>query len=86
MKDEFIVRLKSILKTYSLNTRADFVKIIVQNTVLTKEDNGCSFGALVTSLSKAFECLPHEHVIVELDCHVYEVSSLRLILGFLLNI
>lgn len=53
---------------------------------MTKEDNGGSFGALVTNLSKAFECLPHEHVIAELDGHVYEVSSLRLILGFLLNI
>lgn len=53
---------------------------------MTKEDNGCSFGALVTNLSKAFECLPHEHVIAELGCHVYAVSSLRLILGFLLNI
>ena len=41
---------------------------------MTKEDNGGSFGALVTNLSKAFECLPHEHVIAELDGHVYEVS------------
>ena len=36
-------------------------------------DNGGAFGALLTDLSKTFNCLPHEILIPKLDA--YDVHS-----------
>ena len=48
-------------------------------------DNGGAFGALITDLSKAFDCLPHELLIAKLDAYSFDKSSLKLIHGYLLN-
>ena len=42
-------------------------------------DNGGAFGALLTDLSKAFDCLPHELLIARLDAYGFDKSSLKLI-------
>ena len=42
-------------------------------------DNGGPFGALLTDISKAFDCLPHELLIAKLD------ASLKLIHSYLSN-
>ena len=48
-------------------------------------DNGGAFGALLTDLSKAFDCLPHELLIAKLDAYDFDKSFLKLIHSYLLN-
>ena len=42
-------------------------------------DGGGAFGALVTDLSKDFDCLHHELLIAKLDAHGFDIKSVRLI-------
>ena len=48
-------------------------------------DNGGVFGALLTDLLKAFDCLPHELLIAKLDAYGFEKSYLKLIHNYLSN-
>ena len=48
-------------------------------------DNGGAFGALLTDLSKAFDCLPHEFLFAKLDAYGFDKSSLKLIHSYLSN-
>ena len=48
-------------------------------------DNGGAFGALLTDLSKAFDCLPHELLLSKLDAYGFDKSSLKLIRSYLSN-
>ena len=42
-------------------------------------DSGGVFGALMTDLSKAFDCLHHELLIAKLDAYGFDKKSLKLI-------
>ena len=46
-------------------------------------DNKCKFGALLTDLSKAFDCLNHELLIAKLDAYGFDNMSLNLIQSYL---
>ena len=46
-------------------------------------DQGFQFGALLTDLSKAFDCLPHDLIIAKLNAYGLDISALRLILDYL---
>ena len=48
-------------------------------------DNGKAFGALLTNLSKAFDCLDHELLIAKLNAYGFNLSSLKLIHDYLSN-
>ena len=48
-------------------------------------DNGGAFGALLTDLSKAFDCLPHELLIAKLDAYGFDKISAKLIHSYLSN-
>ena len=50
-----------------------------------KVNNGGAFGALLTDLSKAFDCLPHELLIAKLDAYGFDKNSLKLIHSYLSN-
>ena len=46
---------------------------------------GKVFGALLTDLSKAFDCLDHELLIVKLNAYGFSLPALRLINDYLSN-
>ena len=46
---------------------------------------GEQFGALLTGLSKAFNCLSHELLIAKLHAHGLELPALELIQSYLLD-
>ena len=48
-------------------------------------DSGWAFGALMTDLSKAFDCLHHELLIAKLDAYGFDIKSVKLIQQYLSN-
>ena len=50
-----------------------------------KSDNRKSFGALLTDISKAFDCLSHGLLIVKLNVYEFSISALRLVQNYLSN-
>ena len=49
------------------------------------DDNGEIFGALLTDLSKAFDCLNHELLIAKLNAYRFELTILKLIHDYVSN-
>ena len=49
-------------------------------------DNKKVFGALLTDLSKAFDCLSHDLLIAKLNAYGFSVAALRLIQNYLSNL
>ena len=48
-------------------------------------DQGLVFGALLTDLSKVFDCLSHELLVAKLSAYGMEDSAVRLISDYLTN-
>ena len=48
-------------------------------------EKGGKCGALLTDLSKAFDCLLHDLLIAKLHAHGFEIDSLRLIYSYLVG-
>ena len=49
------------------------------------DDNGQIFGALLTDLSKAFDCLNHELLIAKLNAYRFELTILKVIHDYVSN-
>ena len=48
-------------------------------------DNKKKFGALLTDLSKAFDCLPHDLLLAKLNANGFSLSALKLLQSYLSN-
>ena len=48
-------------------------------------DKGKSFGALLTDLSKVFDCLSHELLLAKIHVYGFSIAALRLIHSYLTN-
>ena len=46
----------------------------------TAVDNGGVFAALLTDLSKAFDCIPHDLIIAKLAAYGFDTNALKLII------
>ena len=51
----------------------------------TAVDNKKTFGALLTDLSKAFDCLSNEILLPKLNAYGFSLPALRLMQGYLSN-
>ena len=49
----------------------------------TAADNGGVFAALLTDLSKGFDCIPHELIIAKLTGYGFDTNALKLIHNYL---
>ena len=47
--------------------------------------NGGVFGALLTDLSEAFDCIPHDLIIAKLEAYGFHMDALKLIHDYLSN-
>ena len=48
-------------------------------------DDGGVFGALLTDLSKVFDCIPHDLIIAKLEAYGFYIDALKLIHDYLSN-
>ena len=48
-------------------------------------DGGGVFGALLTDLSKTFDCIPHDLIIAKLEAYGFHIDALKLIHDYLSN-
>ena len=48
-------------------------------------DYGGVFGALLTDLPKAFDCIPHDLFIAKLEAYCFQIDALKLIYDYLSN-
>ena len=48
-------------------------------------DNKRNFGALLTDLSKAFDCLPHDLLLAKLNAYGFSLPALKLVQSYLSN-
>ena len=46
-------------------------------------DQGNEYGALITDLSKAFDCLPYDLIVAKLHAYGFSIESLKLINSYL---
>ena len=89
MKDVCINKFLIALVTFSLSSSVCFTKMSVRSTVLIENDRkamienwkryidkGKTFGALLTGLSKAFDCLLHNHIISKIKAYGFTQLSL----------
>ena len=85
--DQIQLFFDSLLSKYKCEFRrgynAQYYWITLTEKWKKSVNNGGAFGALLTDLSKAFDCLPHELLIAKLDGYGFDKSSLKLINSYL---
>ena len=87
--DQIQLFFDSLLSKYQCGFRRGYNAQHCLITIIEKwkksVDNGGAFGALLTDLSKAFDCLPHELLIATIDAYGFDKSSLKLMHSYLSN-
>ena len=48
-------------------------------------ENRGVFGALLTDLSKAFDCIPHDLIIAKVEAYGFHIDPLKLVHNYLSN-
>ena len=46
---------------------------------------GVVFGALLSDVSKVFDCIPYDLFIVKLEAYGFQMDALKLVYGYLSN-
>ena len=77
----FVTKFLLSLKTFSLNIK--LVSGKASEKVKKSLDRGGEYAALLTDLSKAFNCLPHDLITAKLHAYGFDKASLRLMHSYL---
>ena len=81
--------MSNFLRIYFWNINVGFSTQKSLLTLLEKwkgsVDNSKMFGALVTNLSRAFDCLHHELLIAKLNAYGFSLTALKLVHNYLSN-
>ena len=85
MKGVFITNCQLTLTIYSRKVYSTQYCLLAMIEIWKKLDQVGVFGALLTDLSKAFDCIPHDLVKAKLEVYVLEIGALRLIHTYLIN-
>ena len=94
LSDVFFVNYTVLCLNSCQNISAVFAKVIVRSfaclAMLEKwksaVDKGKSFGALLTDLTKAFDCFSHELLLAKLHAYGFSIAALRRTHNYLTNI
>ena len=73
------------LTIYSRKVYSTQYCLLAMIEIRKKLDQVGVFGALLTDLSKAFDCIPHDLVKAKLEVYILEIGALRLIHTYLIN-
>ena len=81
MKDVFTTKCRLTLINVGFAKDLNAQHCLVSMIEKWKEsvDSGGAFGALMTDLSEAFDCLHHELLIAKLDAYGFDIKSVKLI-------
>ena len=87
--DQITTHFDQILSPYQCGFRKGFSTQHCLLAMLEKwkvcNDKKLSFGALLTDLSKAFDCLSHELLIAKLHAYGFSYNALKLVSSYLTN-
>ena len=90
LRDAFFINYPILWTSFCQNTNVVFAKVTTQYCLLamlekwkSAVDKGKSFGALLTDLSKASDCLSHELLLAKLHAYGFSIAALRLIHSYL---
>ena len=90
LKDVCIDKFQNILKLLSkfqcdfrkgYSTRDCLLAMVENRKKVIDQGNG--YGALLTDLSKAFDCLPHDLIVAKVHAYGFSIDSLKLINSYL---
>ena len=92
LRDAFFINYPILWTSFCQNTNVVFAKVTTQYCLLamlekwkSAVDKGKSFGALLTDLSKAFDCLSHELLLAKRHAYGFSIATSRLIHSYLTN-
>ena len=92
MKDAYMIRCHAISKIFLQNINAVFVRL--QCTILPIRhnrkmknivDDGGVYRALLTDLSKDFDCILLEFITTKLEAYGFQMDALKLVYDYLSN-
>ena len=81
MKDAYMIKCQDFLISFQ-SISVVFERVREMEKVV---DNGVAFGALLTDLSKAFDCIPHDLIMAKLKAYGFQIDTLRLVHDYLSN-
>ena len=80
----FFLFFENILSKYQTGFRKGFSPQSCLVAIIQKSlDQAGEYAALLTDLSKAFDCLPHDLIIAKLHAYEFDEASLRLVHSYL---
>ena len=93
MGDVDIIKCNNILRICFLNINVVFTMVIICSSVTItmieksqeSADEEGAFIALLSDLSKVFDCLPHDVMIAKIHAYDFDMKSLNLRFDYMIN-